>query len=128
MATSEPFSLRIKRMVMTSPITYCLVSIATTLPRGEIERNVSAVCSIPFPPVPHEAVLNVTPLQVDSVHGLVADGTFGPAAVAQRQVVQHARPAEDVSTAGDPRSHRRVQTDGARRHLVTVDALQRSEK
>lgn len=62
------------------------------------------------------------------MNGLVADGTLGPAAVAQRQVVQNARPAEDVSAAGDACSHWRVQTDGARRHLVTVDALQRSEK
>lgn len=57
------------------------------------------------------------------MHGLVADGTLGPALVAQRQVVQHARPAEDVSATGDARRHRGVQADGARRHLVTVDAL-----
>ena len=31
MATRAPFSLRMRRMVMTSPTTYCLVSIATTL-------------------------------------------------------------------------------------------------
>lgn len=55
--------------------------------------------------------------------GLVADGTLGPALVAQRQVVQHARPAEDVSAAGDARRHWGVQADGARRHLMTVDAL-----
>lgn len=30
-ATRAPFSLRIKRMVILSPATYCLVSIATTL-------------------------------------------------------------------------------------------------
>lgn len=60
------------------------------------------------------------------MNGLVADGTLGPAAVAQRQVVQHAGPAEDVSAAGDACGQRRVQADGARRHLVTVDALQRS--
>ena len=56
--------------------------------------------------------------------GLVADGTLGPALVTEGQVVQHARPAEDVSTPGDAGCQRRVQADRARRHLVTVDALQ----
>lgn len=62
------------------------------------------------------------------MNGLVADGTLGPALVAQRQVVQHARPAEDVSAAGDARCHRGVQADGARRHLMTVDALEKYTK
>lgn len=66
----------------------------------------------------------VLPLQVGRVDGLVADGTLGPAPVTQRQEVQHARPAEDVSAAGDARCHRGVQADGARRHLMTVDTLE----
>lgn len=65
----------------------------------------------------------VSPLQVGRVHGLVADGTLGPAPVTQTQVVQHARPAEDVPAARDARRQGRVQADGARRHLVAVDAL-----
>lgn len=60
------------------------------------------------------------------MNGLVADGTLGPAVFAQRQVVQHARPAEDVSAAGDACCHRGVQADGTRRHLVAVDALERN--
>lgn len=68
------------------------------------------------------------PLQVVGGNGLVADGTLGPALVAKREVVQHARPAEDVSTPGDAGCHRRVQTDRARRHLMTVDALQTYKK
>lgn len=63
------------------------------------------------------------PLQVSSVHSLIADGALGPALVAKRQVVQHAWPAEDVSTAGNAGCHRSIQADGARRHLVAVDAL-----
>lgn len=60
------------------------------------------------------------------MNGLVADGTLGPAAFAQRQVVKHARPAEDVSAAGDACCHRGVQADGTRRHLMAVDALERN--
>lgn len=83
----------------------------------------------PVHPAPTEGFSHwVLPLQVGAVNGLVADGALGPAAVAQRQVVQHARPAEDVSAAGDAGGQRRVQADGARRHLVTVDALQRKER
>lgn len=83
----------------------------------------------PVPDAPTDGLPHwVPPLQVGAVNGLVADGTLGPAAVAQRQVVQHARPAEDVSAAGDAGSQRRVQADRARRHLVTVDALQRSQR
>lgn len=59
------------------------------------------------------------------MHGLIADGAFGPALVTKRQVVQHTRPAEDVPTPGDTGCHRRVEADGARRHLMTVDALQK---
>lgn len=55
---------------------------------------------------------------------LVADGTLGPALVAEGQVVKHAGPAEDVSAARDASRHRRVEADGAGRHLVAVDALQ----
>lgn len=79
-----------------------------------------------LPPCPSPE--DAPPLQVAAVDGLVADGTLGPVALAQRQVVQHARPAEDVSAAGDACGHRGVQADGARRHLVAVDALQRSEE
>lgn len=57
------------------------------------------------------------------MNGLIADGALGPALVAKRKVVQHARPAEDVSTPGDAGCQRRVEADRARRHLVTVDAL-----
>lgn len=60
--------------------------------------------------------------------GLVADGTLGPAALAQAQVVQHAGPAEDVAAAGDARRQGWVQADGARGHLVAVDALQAHRK
>lgn len=56
--------------------------------------------------------------------GLVADGTLGPALVTQTQVVQHARPAEDVTAARDACRQRGVQADGARWHLMAVDALQ----
>lgn len=62
------------------------------------------------------------------MNGLVADGALGPALVAKREVVQHARPAEDVPTPGDAGCHRRVQADRARRHLMTVDALQTYKK
>lgn len=55
--------------------------------------------------------------------GLVADGALGPALVTQTQVVQHARPAEDVTAASDARGQGWVQADGARRHLMAVDAL-----
>lgn len=58
------------------------------------------------------------------MNGLIADGALGPALVTKRQVVQHARPAEDVAAPGDAGCQRRVQADGARRHLVTVDALE----
>lgn len=57
------------------------------------------------------------------MHGLVADGALGPALVAEGEVVQHARPAEDVAAARDLRRHRRVQADGAGGHLVAVDPL-----
>lgn len=57
------------------------------------------------------------------MHSLVADGTLGPALVTQGQVVQHARPAEDVSAPSDASCHRWVEADGARRHLVAIDAL-----
>lgn len=60
--------------------------------------------------------------------GLVADGTLGPAALAQAQVVQHAGPAEDVAAAGDARRQGWVQADGARGHLMAVDALQAHRK
>lgn len=63
------------------------------------------------------------PLQVSSVHSLIADGALGPALVTKRKVVQHAWPAEDVSAAGNAGCHRSIQADGARRHLMTVDAL-----
>lgn len=62
------------------------------------------------------------------MHCLIADGALGPALVTKRQVVQHARPAEDVSTPGDAGCHRRVQADGARWHLVAIDALQNEQK
>lgn len=120
MATRDPFSLRIRRMVITSPTVYCLVSIATTL---QEERETLLFSSSRIRPPKRRHIL-VLPLQVGRVNGLVANGTLGPALVTQRQVVQHARPAEDVSAAGDARCHRGVQTDGARRHLVTVDALE----
>lgn len=64
------------------------------------------------------------PLQVGCVDGLVADGTLGPALVTQIQVVQHAWPAEDVTAASDARCQGWVQADGARWHLMAVDALQ----
>ena len=64
-----------------------------------------------------------SPLEVSGAHGLVADGTRGPALVGQGQVVEHAGPAEDVSTAGDVSGHRRVQADGTGGHLMAVDAL-----
>jgi hypothetical protein len=41
------------------------------------------------------------PFQVFSVDGFVADGTLSPAVVGQGQVVEDARPAEDVAAAGD---------------------------
>ena len=41
------------------------------------------------------------PLQVFSVDGFVTDGTLSPAVVGQGQVVEDARPAEDVAAAGD---------------------------
>lgn len=62
------------------------------------------------------------------MNGLVADGALGPVLVTQRQVVQHARPAEDVSTPGDAGCHRRVEADRAGWHLMTVDALQKDKK
>lgn len=124
MATRDPFSLRIRRMVITSPTAYCLVSIATTLHGRETQQS----SAFHFAPLrvrlPTRRHIWVLPLQVGRVNGLVADGTLGPALVTQRQVVQHARPAEDVSAAGDARCHRGVQADGARRHLMTVNALE----
>lgn len=118
-ATKAPFSLRIRRIVMTSPTTYCLVSMATTL-QHEMKYTSYRLqgcfflwlfCICPLP------------LQVCSLNGLVAYGALGPTLVTKRQVVQHARPAEDVSTAGYAGCQRRVEADGTRRHLVTVDAL-----
>lgn len=127
MATREPFSLRIRRIVMTSPSAYCLVSMATTLQRVK-QKNVSAIRPLTGSFPPHRSLPDwLPPLQVCTVNGLVADGTLGPAALAERQVVQHARPAEDVSAASDACGQRWVQADWARRHLVTVDALQDSE-
>lgn len=38
--------------------------------------------------------------------------------------MQHAWPAEDVSTPGDAGCQRRVEADRTRRHLMTVDALE----
>lgn len=91
------------------------------------EREKPESCQ-PFPPSTSAEVLRVCvpPLQVSRVNGFVADGTLGPAAFAQRQVVQHARPAEDVSAAGDACCHRGVQADGTRRHLMAIDALERN--
>lgn len=91
------------------------------------EREKPESCQ-PFSPSTSTEVCRVcvSPLQVHRVNSLVADGTLGPAAFAQRQVVQHARPAEDVSAAGDACCHRRVQADGTRRHLMAVDALRRN--
>lgn len=63
------------------------------------------------------------PLQVSCLHSLVADGTLGPALVTKRQVVQHARPAEDVSAPSDASCHRWVQADRARWHLMAMDTL-----
>lgn len=57
------------------------------------------------------------------MNSLVADGAIGPTLVTKGQVVQHARPAEDVSTTGNTGCQRRVEADGARWHLMTVDAL-----
>lgn len=57
------------------------------------------------------------------MHGLIADGALGPALVTKRQVVQHTWPTEDVSTPGDAGCHRRVEADGARWHLMAIDAL-----
>ena len=57
------------------------------------------------------------------MHGLIADGALGPALITKREVVQHAWPAEDVSTLGDAGCQRRVEADGARWHLMTIDAL-----
>lgn len=67
--------------------------------------------------------LKISPLEVHGVHSLIADGTRGPALVTQRQVVEHAGPTEDVSTASDVSRHRRVQADGAGGHLMAVDTL-----
>jgi len=39
------------------------------------------------------------PFEVFLVNSLVADWTFAPRLVIQRQIVQHTRPAVDVSTA-----------------------------
>lgn len=105
-------------MVITSPTTYCLVSIATTL----TEQQQVIVLIVPSFYV--QVFSSVLPLQVGCVDGLVADGTLGPALVAQTQVAQHARPAEDVAAASDARCQGRVQADGARGHLMAVDALQ----
>lgn len=58
------------------------------------------------------------------MHSLVADGALGPALVTERQIVQHTRPAEDVSTSSDVGCYRRIEADGTRGHLVAVDALQ----
>lgn len=103
-------------MVITSPTAYCLVSIATTLQK----KQTSAF----FPRQAATTLILVSPFEVGGVDSLVADGTLGPAPVAQTQVVQHARPAEDMTTASDARRHWRVQADGARRHLVAVNALE----
>lgn len=108
-------------MVITSPTTYCLVSIATTL--KEQQRGEIIVLIFLFLLLDTGFVL-VSPLQVGCVDGLVADGTLGPALVAQTQVVQHAWPAEDVTAACDARRQGWVQADGARWHLMAVDALQ----
>lgn len=78
--------------------------------------------------LPDTGSVPVSPLQVGRVDGLVADGTLGPAALAQAQVVQHAGPAEDVAAAGDARCQGWVQADGARGHLMAVDALQAHRK
>lgn len=67
--------------------------------------------------------LKTSPLEVHGLHILIADGTRGPALVTQGQVVEHAGPTEDVSTASDVSRHRRVQADGAGGHLMAVDAL-----
>lgn len=65
------------------------------------------------------------PLQVCSVHGLIANGALGPALITKRQIVQHTRPAEDVAAPGDSGCHRGVEADGTRWHLMAVDALQK---
>lgn len=109
-----------RRMVITSPTTYCLVSIATTLK----EQQQVIVLIVPSFYVQILGFHLVLPLQVGCVDGLVADGTLGPALVTQTQVVQHARPAEDVTAASDARCQGWVQANGARWHLMAVDALQ----
>lgn len=109
-------------MVITSPTTYCLVSIATTLTEQQQRDLIVLICLLLL--LPDAGFALVSPLQVGRVDGLVADGTLGPALVTQTQVVQHARPAEDVTAAGDARRQGWVQADGARRHLMAVDALQ----
>lgn len=124
MATRAPFSLRIRRMVITSPATYCLVSIATTLQKETIAKELKQKHgkALPFSLL---CLFKIRlPLQVSGIDCLIANGALGPVLVTKRQVVQHARPAEDVSTPGDAGRQRGVEADGARRHLVTVDALQ----
>lgn len=58
------------------------------------------------------------------MYRLITDGALGPALVTERQVVQHAWPAEDMATAGDMGRYRGVEADGAGGHLMTVDALE----
>lgn len=90
---------------------------------AETQRDAADVSDLTFLIPGSSSTTSSSPLQVRRLDGLVADGTLGPALVAQRQVVQHARPAEDVPAAGDTRRQWGVQADGARRHLMTVDAL-----
>ena len=52
-----------------------------------------------------------SPLQIFSVDGLVADGALPPGVVGQRQVVQDARPAEDVAAPGDLGGRGRVEAE-----------------
>lgn len=112
-------------MVITSPTTYCLVSIATTLVEQQGKEIIVLIFLFLLLDV---GLVLVSPLQVGRVDGLVADGTLGPALVTQTQVVQHARPAEDVTAACDARRQGWVQADGARGHLMAVDALQAHTK
>lgn len=96
---------------------------ATTLKNEETGRRLLRQTDKKFSHTHPPDLVLYEPLEVGAVHGLIADGTLGPGLVAQRQVVQHARPAVDVTAAGDVSSHRRVQADGTGRNLVAVDAL-----